>query len=96
MDQLFLVSGVTPTDVLLKAGELPKACANCLGSRQPQMLGRIFISYRRDDVPGDALGVCDALTGKLGRDSVFMDSRATSGRLDSRCLAGGVCLESPY
>lgn len=34
---------------------------------------KVFISYRRDDVPGDARGVRDALAKKLGRKNVFMD-----------------------
>jgi len=37
------------------------------------MRGRVFISYRRDDAPGDARGVCDRLTRKLGKANVFMD-----------------------
>ena len=45
-------------------------CALDFGAAMP---GKIFINYRRDEVPGDARGVRDALTGKLGRDSVFMD-----------------------
>jgi TPR repeat protein len=35
--------------------------------------GKIFISYRRDDVPGDARGVRDRLTQKFGNANVFMD-----------------------
>jgi tetratricopeptide (TPR) repeat protein len=35
--------------------------------------GKIFISYRRDDVPGDARGVRDALAAKFGKSSIFMD-----------------------
>ncbi len=34
---------------------------------------RIFISYRRDDVPGDARGVRDALAAKFGHNAIFMD-----------------------
>lgn len=34
---------------------------------------RIFISYRRGDVPGDARGVCDRLERKFGKTNVFMD-----------------------
>ena len=37
------------------------------------MPGKIFVNYRRDDVPGDARGVRDALAAKFGRASVFMD-----------------------
>ena len=37
------------------------------------MAGKIFISYRRDDVPGDARGVRDSLTAKFGKSNVFMD-----------------------
>jgi hypothetical protein len=37
------------------------------------MPGKIFISYRRDDVPGDARGVRDALAAKYGKSSIFMD-----------------------
>jgi tetratricopeptide (TPR) repeat protein len=35
--------------------------------------GKIFISYRRDDVPGDARGVRDALAAEFGKSSIFMD-----------------------
>jgi TPR repeat protein len=35
--------------------------------------GRIFISYRRDDAPGDARGVYDRLERQFGEASVFMD-----------------------
>jgi aspartyl protease family protein len=37
------------------------------------MPGRIFISYRRDDVFGDARGIRDGLATKFGRANVFMD-----------------------
>jgi formylglycine-generating enzyme required for sulfatase activity len=37
------------------------------------MPGKIFISYRRDDVPGDARGVRDALAARFGKASIFMD-----------------------
>ena len=37
------------------------------------MAGKIFVSYRRDDVAGDARGIRDALTAKLGKAHVFMD-----------------------
>ena len=37
------------------------------------MPGKIFISYRRDDVPGDARGVRDGLAAKFGKANVFMD-----------------------
>jgi hypothetical protein len=37
------------------------------------MRGRIFISYRRDDAPGDARGICDSLSRKFGKSNVFMD-----------------------
>lgn len=37
------------------------------------MPGKIFINYRRDDVPGDARGVRDALAARFGKSSVFMD-----------------------
>lgn len=35
--------------------------------------GKIFISYRRDDAPGDARGVHDALVRAFGKSNVFMD-----------------------
>jgi hypothetical protein len=35
--------------------------------------GKIFISYRRDDAPGDARGIRDRLAGKFGKTNVFMD-----------------------
>ncbi|MGE0629435.1 MAG: toll/interleukin-1 receptor domain-containing protein, partial [Hyphomicrobiaceae bacterium] len=37
------------------------------------MPGRIFISYRRDDVPGDARGLRDGLSSRFGKSSIFMD-----------------------
>lgn len=37
------------------------------------MRGRIFISYRRDDAPGDARGVADRLARHFGKPNVFMD-----------------------
>ncbi len=37
------------------------------------MPGRIFISYRRDDVPGDARGLRDGLATRFGKSSIFMD-----------------------
>ena len=37
------------------------------------MAGKIFVSYRRDDAPGDARGVHDGLASKFGRSNVFMD-----------------------
>jgi hypothetical protein len=39
-----------------------------LGNRQ-----KIFISYRRDDAPGDARGVCERLEREFGKANVFMD-----------------------
>jgi hypothetical protein len=35
--------------------------------------GKIFISYRREDAPGDARGVCDRLVRSFGKSNVFMD-----------------------
>ena len=35
--------------------------------------GKIFISYRREDAPGDARGICDRLSRSFGGSSVFMD-----------------------
>jgi hypothetical protein len=35
--------------------------------------GKIFISYRRDDAPGDARGIRDRLASQFGRANVFMD-----------------------
>jgi hypothetical protein len=35
--------------------------------------GKIFVSYRRDDTPGDARGVRDRLSQKFGKANVFMD-----------------------
>jgi TPR repeat protein len=37
------------------------------------MRGRIFISYRREDAPGDARGVADRLARHFGKTNVFMD-----------------------
>ncbi len=37
------------------------------------MPGKIFVNYRRDDVPGDARGVRDGLATKFGKSSIFMD-----------------------
>jgi TIR domain len=36
-------------------------------------LGKIFISYRREDAPGDARSICDRLTRSFGEANVFMD-----------------------
>jgi TPR repeat protein len=35
--------------------------------------GKIFISYRRGDVPGDARSVCERLERRFGKANVFMD-----------------------
>jgi hypothetical protein len=35
--------------------------------------GKLFISYRRDDAPGDARGICDRLGRSFGEANVFMD-----------------------
>jgi len=37
------------------------------------MPGKIFINYRRDDVPGDARSIRDALSKEFGKPSAFMD-----------------------
>ena len=37
------------------------------------MADKIFISYRRDDVPGDARELRNGLTARFGRANVFMD-----------------------
>ena len=37
------------------------------------MPGKIFVNYRRDDVPGDARGVRDGMAAKFGKANVFMD-----------------------
>ena len=37
------------------------------------MHGKIFISYRREDAPGDARGICDRLSRIFGAANVFMD-----------------------
>ena len=37
------------------------------------MPSSIFVNYRRDDAPGDARGVRDALAAKFGKSKVFMD-----------------------
>jgi TIR domain len=34
---------------------------------------KIFISYRREDAPGDARGICDRLGRNFGEANVFMD-----------------------
>lgn len=44
----------------------------CEGRRK-FMPARIFISYRRDDVAGDARGIRDGLAARFGRGNVFMD-----------------------
>lgn len=36
-------------------------------------MAKIFVNYRRDDVPGDSRGVRDGLAAKFGKPSVFMD-----------------------
>ena len=35
--------------------------------------GKIFISYRREDAPGDARGICDRLGHSFGAANIFMD-----------------------
>ena len=35
--------------------------------------GKIFISYRREDAPGDARGICDRLGRSFGEANVFID-----------------------
>ncbi len=37
------------------------------------MSEKIFINYRRDDVPGDARGIRDGLIAKFGKPAIFMD-----------------------
>jgi formylglycine-generating enzyme required for sulfatase activity len=37
------------------------------------MPSKIFVNYRRDDVPGDARGVRDGLAAKFGKSMIFMD-----------------------
>lgn len=37
------------------------------------MHGKIFISYRREDAPGDARGICDRLSRIFGAANVVMD-----------------------
>ena len=37
------------------------------------MPSKIFISYRRDDVTGDARSIRDALATRFGKASIFMD-----------------------
>src|SRR6266516_6835262 len=41
-------------------------------AREPEPL-RVFINYRRDDTPGQAGRLYDALTAHFGDDNVFMD-----------------------
>jgi TPR repeat protein len=36
-------------------------------------LGKIFVSYRRDDAPGDARSICEQLARSFGAANVFMD-----------------------
>lgn len=36
-------------------------------------MARVFVSYRRDDAEGYAVGLHEALTRALGPDSVFVD-----------------------
>jgi TPR repeat protein len=36
-------------------------------------LGKIFVSYRRDDAPGDARSICEQLARRFGAANVFMD-----------------------
>jgi TPR repeat protein len=49
--------------------------------------GKIFISYRREDAPGDARGICDRLGRSFGEASVFMDvDRVLAGQRFDREL----------
>jgi TPR repeat protein len=49
--------------------------------------GKIFISYRREDAPGDARGICDRLGRSFGEANVFMDvDRLLAGQRFDRQL----------
>lgn len=49
--------------------------------------GKIFISYRREDAPGDARGICDRLSRTFGGANVFMDvDRLVAGQRFEREL----------
>jgi TPR repeat protein len=49
--------------------------------------GKIFISYRREDAPGDARGICDRLSRSFGAANVFMDvDRLLAGQRFDRGL----------
>jgi formylglycine-generating enzyme required for sulfatase activity len=49
--------------------------------------GKIFISYRREDAPGDARGICDRLGRSFGEANVFMDvNRLLAGQRFDREL----------
>jgi hypothetical protein len=43
---------------------------------------RVFVSYRRSDVGGNAGRLCDALDNRLGRDMVFHDVSAVAAGRD--------------
>ena len=43
------------------------------------MAGKVFISYRRDDVKADAQNIYNTLVDKYGTAGVFMDVRDLSG-----------------
>src|SRR5262249_18577553 len=51
------------------------------------MAGNTFLSYRRDDDPAGAARICDALAGKFGKSSIFMDvDKLLAGqRFDMNC-----------
>ena len=50
------------------------------------MPGKIFVNYRRDDVPGDARGIRDGLVRTFGKSNVFMDvDNLLAGQRFERC-----------
>jgi len=43
------------------------------------MPGKIFISYRREDAPASAIGICQYLEREFGRSNVFIDVDIRAG-----------------
>ena len=53
---------------------------NCLVSQRSLLVaGKIFISYRREDVAANALGICQYLEHEFGRKNVFIDVDMQAG-----------------
>ena len=73
-----------------------RACfarANFLVREDFEVLGGVFINYRREDSGGFAGRIYDRLSSRLGRDGVFfdVDNIPRGGRGGSQSLCSGFC-----